>query len=150
VACFVATLAAASPSGRPPIRVFVETASPAPGTFAPPDYQERRDAVRDFRRFLPTSRKGVKAIAADTRETADVVLEVVGRERDPDARDVRIVRAIFRCGDYASEVVEGRANTGLWTMAADQVFRRFEEWLADNYDLIIAKRPAATTAPAAR
>lgn len=129
-------------AAEPPVRVLIYTAAPAIGDFTPPDYRDRRDTVEDLRHWLPGKRKGVKFVVVDAPKEADVAIEVTGRARDPQLRDVLTVRAIFRCGDYASPVVEGRTTRGLWKTAAYELLVQFKQWAVDNRDLIAKSRSA--------
>ena len=140
-------VAAPALAGVPPIRVYVFTAKPQPGAFAPADFQDRADSVKDIRRSVPTDFDFfAPATLTDDRDKADVVVEVLGREREADAR-MFTVHILVSAGTF-TEKINGRhaskaSDTG-WGAAADDATYQLLRWVKQNEKQLLAARPPKT------
>jgi hypothetical protein len=115
------------------VYVFTEVATAASPTA---DDTERLEAVADMREALKR-KKGITLV--DDREQANVLLEVMGRERREEptgsfgGKSVTrmgdtIIRLRVKAGDEESEI-KGM-GLGTWARAANDAAERFLKWIA--------------------
>jgi len=118
------------------VRAFVYTATGASGEHTPEE-QGRLDAVRDMREALE-KKKGITLV--NTREDANLLIEVVGREQreDPGGGPFggkavtrmgdTIIRLHLKSGDQESDL-KGLGQ-GTWGRAAKDAADRIVKWIA--------------------
>ena len=139
VAMLLAIWAAAGLQGtdrETTVRAFVYTATGASGEHTPEE-QGRLDAVRDMREALE-KKKGITLV--NTREDANLLIEVVGREQreDPGGGPFggkavtrmgdTIIRLHLKSGDQESDL-KGLGQ-GTWGRAAKDAADRIVKWIA--------------------
>lgn len=144
-----------------PIRVFVVApVATHPSGFSEPRSKDRADSVRDLQREIRKKRKTLAL--AESREQADVVLEVLGRgiasEADggviavplgrsviaqPTYRSANVVRTRLVVGDYERPIVGAFDGIGdVWSECAEQITKDLDAWIAENRAQLLARRPA--------
>ena len=118
------------------VRAFVYTATGASGEHTPEE-QGRLDAVRDMREALE-KKKGITLV--NTREDANLTIEVLGREQREDpgggpfgGKTVTrmgdtIIRLHLKSGDQESDL-KGLGQ-GTWGRAAKDAADRIVKWIA--------------------
>jgi hypothetical protein len=118
------------------VRAFVFTATGASGEHTPEE-QGRLDAVRDMREALE-KKKGITLV--NTREDANLTIEVLGREQREDpgggpfgGKTVTrmgdtIIRLHLKSGDQESDL-KGLGQ-GTWGRAAKDAADRIVKWIA--------------------
>ena len=118
------------------VRAFVYTATGASGEHTPEE-QGRLDAVRDMREALE-KKKGITLV--NTREDANLTIEVLGREQREDAgggpfggktvtrMGDTIIRLHLKSGDEESDL-KGLGQ-GTWGRAAKDAADRVVKWIA--------------------
>jgi hypothetical protein len=139
VAMLLAMWAAAGLQGtdrETTVRAFVFTATGASGEHTPEE-QGRLDAVRDMREALE-KKKGITLV--NTREDANLTIEVLGREQREDpgggpfgGKTVTrmgdtIIRLHLKSGDQESDL-KGLGQ-GTWGRAAKDAADRIVKWIA--------------------
>ena len=133
------------------IRVYVFTAKAPEGTFTPIDQKDREDSVKDLKRW-GLNGGSPPTITVDRAAEADILVEVLGREREGDVT-TKALRVRMTAGDFTTELVgrHGRAgegaplgklapDTGYWSDAAGDVARQIHDWLKANRELVLARR----------
>jgi hypothetical protein len=128
-----------------PFRVYVFAAE---AKFVDADSKARADSVKDVRRHLQNKKKTV--VLVEDRASADMTLEVLGRDlvptgdmttgRDPVLGYTRTTQDVagtlwvkMTVGDYSTKVVgRGGAFAGAWSVAADDVSAKVDQWIKDN------------------
>ncbi|HET7694387.1 MAG TPA: hypothetical protein VFK57_01665 [Vicinamibacterales bacterium] len=117
------------------VRVYVFTETAASGARTPEE-AERLEAVGDVREAL-RRKKGITIV--DTREEANVLVEVTGRERRDEPPGAFGGKSITRMGDtiIRLRVKSGDDETelkgmglGTWGRAANDAADRFMKWIA--------------------
>ena len=139
VAMLLAMWAAAGLQGtdrETTVRAFVFTATGASGEHTPEE-QGRLDAVRDMREALE-KKKGITLV--NTREDANLLIEVLGREQREDQgggpfggkavtrMGDTIIRLHLKAGDEESDL-KGLGQ-GTWGRAAKDAADRIMKWIA--------------------
>lgn len=118
-----------------PIGVYIFTAQPV-ATLVPFDLKAREESVshleRSLRGKLP---KQISALAAN-RESADVLVEVMGRTKNGD--DVTVHFRVYAAGETLS--VDGLNDDDHWNDAANDAAKRIAEFVKVNQDRIRSKR----------
>lgn len=127
------------PAAIGPIRLFVYASRPTTG-FVLPSQKDRDDSAKDLTRALKfavapqwMSLKPRLAVVVKTKETAEIVIDIVGREAKTD--DIRIVRAVMAIGDTTVEI-EGMDDDADWSDAAGNLCNRIVAWLTNNRERI--------------
>jgi hypothetical protein len=139
VAMLLAMWAAAGLQGtdrETTVRAFIYTATGASGEHTPEE-QGRLDAVRDMREALE-KKKGITLV--NTREDANLLIEVLGREQREDhgggpfggkavtRMGDTIIRLHLKSGDEESDL-KGLGQ-GTWGRAAKDAADRIVKWIA--------------------
>ena len=128
-----------------PLRVYVFTKE---AKFVDADSKARADSVKDVRRHLENKKKTVALV--DDRGSADMTLEVLGRDLVPTGDMTTVWDPVLgntkttqnaagtlwvkmTVGDYSTTVVgRGGAFAGAWSVAADDVSAKVDQWIKDN------------------
>src|SRR5450759_1226020 len=87
-----------------PIYVFIFTATPAPDGMVPLDFMDRSDSARDLAFNFQAQPVNMRIRTTKKREAADVVIEVLSREREAADAQTFTVHARVTAGDFAMDV----------------------------------------------
>ena len=167
------TLAAVASVGafetqRPPapVKVFCFVEENASG-FIDQKVQALRDSLKDVKDSIGKKKDWMKLV--DSRDDADIVVQVVSRTIDGSGRvestassytddkgrtsratgSTREIMnynlaAVMRVGDYTNELTGSVPDTyilgGPWRTAANQVAGELEKWVKDNYSRLTLKK----------
>jgi hypothetical protein len=128
-----------------PFRVYVFTKE---AKFIDAESKARTDSVKDVRRHLENKKKTL--VVVDDRASADMTLEVLGRDLvptgnmttmwDPVLGNTQSTQNVagtlwvkLTVGDYSTTVVgRGGAFAGAWSVAADDISAKVDRWIKDN------------------
>jgi hypothetical protein len=119
------------------VTFFLFTAEKDAKGFTAPDYQDRQDSIKDMLPGL-VKEKDIQFRRVARAEDADVIIEVLGRERDPKDDDLRTVHVRLTAGTYEQKV-EGQDDDG-WREAAGSATKQIRRWVYANYDQILQQR----------
>lgn len=163
---FTLTLALASAASslvvadqlREKVPVFVRSAQAADG-FSDPD-KKRRDSVKDLVKKLRESKSlrlvdsegdgwaMVEVLSRETKREANVMTGLFGSKQNKSYLNVRLT-----AGSFSAEFEGESKSKGMMTGygdAAGKVVKQLEEWVAANYDRLLALQAERTAgAPAA-
>lgn len=121
------------------VRLYIFTAGqPTDGSFSPPDLQDREDTVRDMRRrvdFMKAANLKIKQV--QTRDEADVLVEVISRERNVANSEMRFIN-LRVTSRGTSFTLQGIDDDGKWTDAAGDGLKRIAAWIDHNRAVILA------------
>jgi hypothetical protein len=128
-----------------PLKVYVFTAE---ARFIDAESKARADSVKDVRRHLENKKKTV--VLVDDRRSADMTLEVLGRNLvptgdtttawDPVLGEVKTTQdssstlwVKMTVGDYSTRIIgHGPAFAAAWSVAADDISAKVDRWIKDN------------------
>jgi serine/threonine protein kinase len=121
-----------------PVRVFCE-ARLQREYFDKVKAEEVSDSVRDLKKAIAKKRR---MELSDSRERADIVLQVLERGRRPAVVGYRQVRVRLVFAGETFEILGQDSLTGLntWTGAAGGAAARVEDWVNANYDRVLQRR----------
>jgi hypothetical protein len=144
-AVFVAVTLSGAVSAWEPLYVFIFTAKPAPGGIVPLDFMERSDSVKDLMSNFQPQPVAMRIRVTKKREDADVVIEVLSREREAADAQTFTVHVRVTAGDFSMDVT-GRCNRApgtdtCWSDASDDARNQVVKWINGNEKRLLARRP---------
>ena len=106
--------------------------------FVSPAAQSTLDAVKDLQHELMGHKGTLSIITAPSRDTADVGVQVLGREESPDDSDKRVVHVKVIVKDYSLSI-DGKNDDGSWRDAAKDAAKQIVTWINLNFDKIAGR-----------
>ena len=134
-----ALLAGAAPPAQTArtVRAFVYAELASSQGFVSPAEQGKIDSVNDLQRALIGRKGTLNLVTAAGRDTADVVIQVLGREQAPDDDDKRTVHTKLIVKDY-SLAIDGKDDDGSWKDAAKNAAKQILDWINLNYQKLVS------------
>jgi site-specific recombinase len=134
--CALSILVGAAPKRQ--VNYYIFTVEKDEKGFAAPDLKDRTDSLNDFLNSF-IQEKDILFVRTLQREKADVIIEVLGREMDPNDSDLRTVHLRLTVGAYV-QLVDGRDDGGDWSDAAGNAAKQTRRWIYANYDQVVKGR----------